>query len=148
MANIGKVIKDEIQRLSRKQAKAELGATRRAATQHRSDIATLKRELGEMRRRLSNLEKRAGVSRGDEASPALPQGAAGAGSGASASITLHSGPHKGKYAFAPSEACVLAAFGKEPEVLSCRRLLVDELDLDLAFVGLDGGVPAAGALRS
>jgi hypothetical protein len=52
------------------------------------------------------------------AAPALPQGAAGAGSGASASITLHSGPHKGKYAFAPSEACLLAAFGKEPMGLS------------------------------
>jgi hypothetical protein len=49
---------------------------------------------------------------------AMPQSAVGAGSGASASITLHSGPHKGKYAFAPSEACVLGAFGKEPMGLS------------------------------
>jgi hypothetical protein len=49
------------------------------------------------------------------AAPAMPQGA---GTGSSASITLHSGPHKGRYAFAPSEACVLAAFGKEPMGLS------------------------------
>jgi hypothetical protein len=51
------------------------------------------------------------------ASPALPQ-AGGGGMGSSASITLHSGPHKGKYAFAPTEACLLAAFGKEPMGLS------------------------------
>jgi hypothetical protein len=50
------------------------------------------------------------------ATPALPQAVAPAGS--SASITLHSGPHKGKYDFAPSEACVLAAFGKKPLGLS------------------------------
>ena len=43
--------------------------------------------------------------------PAMPQ-AAGTSVGSSASITLRSGPHKGKYDFAPTEACVLAAFGK------------------------------------
>jgi hypothetical protein len=64
------------------------------------------------RRRLSVLAAAALLA----AAPALPQGAAG--TGASASITLHSGPHKGKYAFAPSEACVLGAFGKEPMGLS------------------------------
>ncbi len=51
------------------------------------------------------------------AAPAMPQ-AAGASVGSSASITLRSGPHKGKYDFAPTEACVLAAFGKEPLGLS------------------------------
>src|SRR4051812_47222312 len=48
--------------------------------------------------------------------PAAPGGSAGAGS--SASITLGSGPHKGKYDFAPTEACVLTAFGKKPMGLS------------------------------
>jgi hypothetical protein len=38
--------------------------------------------------------------------------------GSSASITLHSGPHKGRYDFAPTEACVLAAFGDRPLGLS------------------------------
>lgn len=38
--------------------------------------------------------------------------------GSSASITLDSGPHKGKYDFAPTETCVLAAFGKKPLGLS------------------------------
>jgi hypothetical protein len=38
--------------------------------------------------------------------------------GSSATVTLASGPHKGKYAFAPTEACVLAAFGDKPLGLS------------------------------
>ena len=38
--------------------------------------------------------------------------------GSSASITLGSGPHKGRYDFAPTEACVLTAFGKKPMGLS------------------------------
>ncbi len=50
------------------------------------------------------------------AGPALAQAPAGAGS--SASVTLGSGPHKGRYGFAPSEACVLAAFGSKPLGLS------------------------------
>jgi hypothetical protein len=65
------------------------------------------------------------------AAPALPQApppapaqgvptAPGASSniGSSASITLGSGPHKGRYDFAPTEACVLTAFGKKPMGLS------------------------------
>jgi hypothetical protein len=52
------------------------------------------------------------------AAPVVPQSAAGS-MGSSASITLHSGPHKGKYAFAPTEACVLTSFGqKKPLGLS------------------------------
>ena len=38
--------------------------------------------------------------------------------GSSASITLDSGPHKGKYDFAPTEACVLASFGDKPPGLA------------------------------
>src|SRR5689334_20666633 len=38
--------------------------------------------------------------------------------GSSASITLGSGPHQGRYDFAPTEACVLTAFGKKPMGLS------------------------------
>lgn len=50
--------------------------------------------------------------------PAVP-GAPGATSvGSSGSITLGSGPHKGRYDFAPTEACVLTAFGKKPMGLS------------------------------
>lgn len=46
------------------------------------------------------------------AAPALAQ------VGSTASLTLDSGPHKGKYDFAPTEACVLAAFGTKPLGLS------------------------------
>jgi len=47
-----------------------------------------------------------------------PAPAPGANVGSSASITLVSGPHKGRYDFAPTEACVLTAFGKKPMGLS------------------------------
>ena len=50
------------------------------------------------------------------AAPALPQDSGSVGS--SASVTLGSGPHKGRYGFAPSEACVLAAFSGKPLGLS------------------------------
>ena len=46
--------------------------------------------------------------------PALPQNSIGS----SASVTLGSGPNKGKYDFAPKEACVLAAFSDKPLGLS------------------------------
>lgn len=45
---------------------------------------------------------------------AMPQNSIGS----SASVTLGSGPHKGKYDFAPKEACVLAAFSDKPLGLS------------------------------
>jgi hypothetical protein len=54
--------------------------------------------------------------------PPIPDASPPAGApnniGSSASITLASGPHKGKYDFAPTEACVLTAFGKKPMGLS------------------------------
>jgi hypothetical protein len=48
--------------------------------------------------------------------PALPQ--ANGGMGSSASISVGSGPHAGKYAFAPREVCAIAAFGDGPLGLS------------------------------
>jgi hypothetical protein len=50
------------------------------------------------------------------AAPALPQTSGGMGS--SASISVGSGPHAGKYAFAPREVCAIAAFGDGPLGLS------------------------------
>lgn len=75
MANIGKLIKDEIQRLSRKQARVELNTTRKAATQHRSDIASLKRQLSDLQRRLAFLEKRERSRLGQEAPAENVEGA-------------------------------------------------------------------------
>jgi len=46
------------------------------------------------------------------ATMALPQ------SGSSGTITVGSGPHKGDYAFAPTETCFIAAFGEKPPGLS------------------------------
>ena len=51
------------------------------------------------------------------AAPALPQAPPG-GMGSSASISVGSGPHAGKYAFAPREVCAIAAFGDGPLGLS------------------------------
>jgi hypothetical protein len=50
------------------------------------------------------------------AAPALPQASGGMGS--SASISVGSGPHAGRYAFAPREVCAIAAFGDGPLGLS------------------------------
>ena len=44
--------------------------------------------------------------------PALPQGAPATGS--TASVSVASGPHAGKYSFAPTSPCVIAAFGDKP----------------------------------
>ena len=40
------------------------------------------------------------------------------GIGSTASVRIGSGPHKGEYAFAPTEACVITAFGDRPSGLS------------------------------
>jgi len=49
---------------------------------------------------------------------ALGAAVAWAQTGSTASITLGSGPHKGEYAFAPTETCVIASFGERPKGLS------------------------------
>jgi hypothetical protein len=48
--------------------------------------------------------------------PAFPQGAepAPANVGSSASVTVRSGPHAGKFDFAPTSTCVIASFGTKP----------------------------------
>jgi len=53
----------------------------------------------------------AGVILAIIASPAMPQAG---GMGSSASISVGSGPDAGKYAYAPREACAIAAFGDQP----------------------------------
>jgi hypothetical protein len=58
------------------------------------------------------------ASPADPATRAIPVAPGPNSVGSSASITLGSGPHKGRYDFAPTEACVLTAFGKKPMGLS------------------------------
>jgi hypothetical protein len=71
------------------------------------------------------------------ATTALPQNAIGS----SASVTLGSGPHKGRYEFAPTEACVLAAFTDKPLGLSVvmnardSSLSIDVPNLDEKHAG-------------
>jgi len=45
MANFAKALKDETARIARKEIRAETGSTKKAAAQHRRDIAELKRKL-------------------------------------------------------------------------------------------------------
>jgi hypothetical protein len=47
MPNIASVLKDEIRRLAKKEIKAQVGPTQKAAAQYRRDIAKLKRMLGQ-----------------------------------------------------------------------------------------------------
>jgi hypothetical protein len=89
--------------------------------------------------------------------PAMPQV-----TGSSASITIRSGPHKGKYDFAPTEACVLASFTDQPLGLSVvmhskeSSLSIDVPNLDekhaseiqIVFVVAEVKQGAAGASTS
>ena len=49
------------------------------------------------------------------AAPVLPQAG---GVGTSASVSVATGPHAGKYDFAPTSTCVIAAFGAKPLSIS------------------------------
>jgi DNA-binding XRE family transcriptional regulator len=63
MANLAKLLKDEILRLARKAVKQETAAGRKAAADHRRQIARLRRELTSAHKRLATLEKRRPVGR-------------------------------------------------------------------------------------
>lgn len=62
MPNIASVLKEEIRRLARKEVKSEVNSLRKTVTQHRREIARLKRELQSSRRVLSH--KVAAVAQG------------------------------------------------------------------------------------
>lgn len=55
MPNIGSVIREEISRLSRKETRSQVDATRKATAQHRRDIAALKRQVSQLQRQLNLL---------------------------------------------------------------------------------------------
>ena len=55
MPNIANVLKDEITRLARKEAKAQVAPLKKANAQYRRDIAALKREMQATRRQLDLL---------------------------------------------------------------------------------------------
>lgn len=57
MPNIASVLRDEILRLSRKESRSQTTSTKKAAAQHRRDIATLKRQVAILQRQVSALLK-------------------------------------------------------------------------------------------
>jgi DNA-binding transcriptional regulator YiaG len=57
MPNIGAVLKAEITRLSRKEVKSQIEATKNAAVQHRRFIAELRREVARLQKQVAALQK-------------------------------------------------------------------------------------------
>ena len=58
MPSIATMFRQEIVRLSRKQARDQVSATKKAATQHRRDIAALKRQVAQLERDVKRLSRR------------------------------------------------------------------------------------------
>jgi DNA-binding transcriptional regulator YiaG len=71
MSNLAKAFKDEIARIARKQSRTEMEVLKRAIARHRSDIASLKRQIVALTRQLANAGKRHAAV----AEPAPPPGA-------------------------------------------------------------------------
>ncbi len=57
MPNIATVLKEEIRRLARKEAKAQVAELKKASARHRKDIAALKRQLAAQQRANAKLAK-------------------------------------------------------------------------------------------
>jgi DNA-binding transcriptional regulator YiaG len=69
MANLAATLKEEIQRLAKKEIKAQTGSTKQAVAQYRREIAKLKRQTREQDKKIAFLEtqerKRLGQTKGD-----------------------------------------------------------------------------------
>ena len=59
MPNIGTVLKEEILRLSRKEARSQIGPTKKTTTQLRHDVASLKRQVAQLERQVAMLSRKA-----------------------------------------------------------------------------------------
>jgi DNA-binding transcriptional regulator YiaG len=57
MPNIATVLKEEIVRLARREARAQTSALKKASAQYRRDIAEMKRRLSDLQRKVTPLEK-------------------------------------------------------------------------------------------
>jgi DNA-binding transcriptional regulator YiaG len=70
MPNVAGVLREEICRLAKKEIKAQVGKTQKAAAQYRRDIAQLKRQLSQQEKEIRLLKKRTqeqpGEPQGDE----------------------------------------------------------------------------------
>jgi DNA-binding transcriptional regulator YiaG len=60
MPNVATVLKEEICRLARREIKAQVGKTQKAAAQYRRDIAKLKRHVNQQEREIKLLKKQQG----------------------------------------------------------------------------------------
>jgi DNA-binding XRE family transcriptional regulator len=58
MPNIGTLLKEEISRLSRREVRTQVKATKKGTAQHRRSIAALKRQVTKLERQVSLLEQR------------------------------------------------------------------------------------------
>jgi DNA-binding transcriptional regulator YiaG len=74
MPNIGTVLKDEINRLSRRESRRLIDPTKKAAAQHRRDIAALKQQVARLERQVALLTRKAGgaAAAAAAAAPAKP----------------------------------------------------------------------------
>ncbi|MDM0038591.1 helix-turn-helix transcriptional regulator [Variovorax sp. J22G21] len=59
MPNIATVLKAEISRVARKEVRTEVEALKKASAQHRSAIATLRRQVESLQKELKRVDKRA-----------------------------------------------------------------------------------------
>ena len=69
MPSIGAVLRQEISRLSRREVRSQIQATKRASAQYRRHIAALKRQFADLQRQIKLLGKR-----GSEPSSTAPNG--------------------------------------------------------------------------
>ena len=58
MPSIGALLKQEMTRLSRREIRGELQATRKASTQYRKHIASLRRQVATLERQVAQLQRR------------------------------------------------------------------------------------------
>ena len=57
MSNIGKFLREEISRVSRKEIRSQVDPTRKFTAQHRRDIAALKRQIAQLERQVTLLSR-------------------------------------------------------------------------------------------
>jgi transcriptional regulator with XRE-family HTH domain len=74
MPNIGSVLKQEIARLSRRELRGEMQATKKASTQYRHHIAALRRQLSALERQVATLQRRVADGRRTEAAASPDDG--------------------------------------------------------------------------
>jgi DNA-binding transcriptional regulator YiaG len=74
MASLATVIKSEIQRLARKEVKAQTGGTKQAVAQYRREIASLKRKVREQESKIAYLTSREKERIAEPAGEQAPEG--------------------------------------------------------------------------